>query len=112
MTSNPHPRYIETVANAFKSGKYDAGGISFGTGKYGDMASTFAAIYLDKATRNVNLDADMTSGSIREPILKVLALMKSMEFIQLAPVIEQTNINEDIGQMAFDFKSVFSFFLF
>ena len=110
MTSNPHPRYIETVANAFKSGKYDAGGISFGTGKYGDMASTFAAIYLDKAARNVNLDADMTNGSIREPILKVLALMKSMEFIQLAPVIEQTNINEDIGQMAFDFKSVFSFF--
>ena len=98
------------MANAFKTGTYSVGEISFGTGKYGDLAATFAAIYLDKAARNVLLDADMANGSIREPILKVLALMKSMEFVSLTPIIQMYNIFEDIGQMAHEFKSVFSFF--
>ena len=110
VTSNPNPRYIETVANAFKTGTYDAGGISFGTGKYGDLASTFAAIYLDRAARNVSLDADMANGNLREPILKVLALMKSMEFVSMSPVTQMDKIMDNIGQMAHEFQSVFSFF--
>ena len=112
VTSNPSPRYIKTVANAFKTGSYtSSGGISFGAGNYGDLASTFAAIYLDSAARNVLLDADIASGSLREPMLKVLALMKSMKFVSLSPVTRMEGMTTDIGQMAHDFKSVFSFFL-
>ena len=110
VTSNPNPRYIQTVANAFKTGTYDAGGISFGTGKYGDLASTIAAIYLDRAARDVLLDADIANGSLREPILKVLALMKSMEFVSRSPVTQLDKVMDDIGQMAHEFQSVFSFF--
>ena len=112
VTSNPTPRYVETVASAFKSGLYTnvGSGTSFGTGKYGDLAATFAAIYLDREVRNVVLDADSASGSLREPILKVLALMRSMEFVSRAPItIVSPRIN-DIGQMAHEFTSVFSFF--
>ena len=111
VTSNPSPLYVETVANAFKSGTYSKGAKLFGEGKYGDLASTFAAIYLDDAARNVLLDADISNGSLREPILKVLALMRSMDFTSNSPVTVMTDMLDDIGQMAHEFQTVFSFFL-
>ena len=111
VLSNPNPRYIQAVANAFKTGTYSTGGKTFGSGKYGDMASTLAAIYLDSAARNVLLDADVSSGALREPILKVLALMRSMEFGSLEPITKMDGLVSSIGQMAHDFKTVFSFFL-
>ena len=109
--SNPAPTYVENVANAFKSGNYEFGGILFGTNNYGDMESTIAAIYLDSAARNVALDSDISNGALREPILKVLALMRSMEFSLSSPVTALQRLSVDIGQMAHEFPSVFSFFL-
>ena len=111
VVSNPSPRYIESVSNAFKSGSYTSTGMTFGTGKYGDLASTFAAIYLDSAARNVLLDADIASGSLREPILKVMAFMRSMNFVSRNPVARMDRLENTIGQMAHEFASVFSFFL-
>ena len=64
--SNPSPRYIETVANAFKSGSYVSGGKTFGDDKYGNLAATAAAIVLDREARSIILDADPTGGSFRE----------------------------------------------
>lgn len=85
--------------------------MSFGTHKYGDLGATFAAIYLDSNARDVMLDADITSGVLREPILKVLALMRSMDYVSNSPVIIMEGLKVDIGQMAHSFDSVFSFFL-
>ena len=59
-TSNPSPRYVEAVANAFRNGSFvDAwSGEAFGGGggQYGDLAATTAAILLDRevgrGTRN------------------------------------------------------------
>lgn len=85
-------------------------GVTFGTGKYGDMASTIAAIYLDRAARDVLLDVDISSGSLREPILKVLAVLRSMEFKTETPITQLDKVMDTIGQMAHEFKSVFSFF--
>ena len=111
VVSNPSPRYIERVSNAFKSGSYTSRGTTFGTGTYGDLAATFAAIYLDSATRNVLLDADIASGSLREPILKVMSFMRSMDFVSRTPVTRMDRLENGIGQMAHEFASVFSFFL-
>ena len=111
VLSNPNPRYIQVVANAFKTGTYSAGGTTFGKGKYGDLAATFAAIYQDSAARNVLLDADIANGALREPILKVLALMRSMEFGSVKPVTIMKSLLSTIGQMAHEFETVFSFFL-
>jgi len=110
-TSNPTPRYIETVSNAFKSGYYTAGNTSFGSGKYGDLAATFAAIYLDSAARSVLLDKDTSSGTLREPVVKVVAAMRSMEFVSKYPVTVIHDLYDNIGQMAHEFTTVFSFFL-
>ena len=111
VTSNPGPRYIENVANAFKTGSFEVDGVSFGEKKYGDMEATFAAIFLDTAARDVIVDADITSGAVREPILKVLALMRSMDFVSKSPIIAMERLFRDIGQMAHQFQTVFSFFL-
>lgn len=64
--SNPSPRYIEAVANAFQIGSYVSGGQSFGDGVYGNLGAAAAAIVLDSEARSVILDADPTSGSLRE----------------------------------------------
>lgn len=109
--SNPSPKYVLTVSNAFKTGTYIGNGIQFGTGQYGDLAATVAAIYLDDAARNVKLDADLTQGTLREPILKILSLMKSMKFSSKAQVTAMNGLVSDVGQMAHEFTTVFSFFL-
>lgn len=109
--SNPSPKYTSIVSHAFKTGTYSKNGIDFGTGNYGDMAATIAAIYLDDAARDVILDTDITSGTLKEPILKVIALMRSMEFVSKAQVTVMNGLIVDIGQMAHEFTTVFSFFL-
>ena len=119
--SNPSPRYVETVALAFKNGIYNYSDgakpvISFGTNTYGDMQSTIAAIILDREARSVVLDYDPSKGSLREPLIKVINFMRAMEYAPLDGFRykrEQYGLDSmtgKIGQMAFDIKDVFSYF--
>lgn len=110
--SNPSPRYISIVAAAFKEGLYRSdNGQTFGAGIYGDMAATFASIYLDREARSVVLDADPSHGGLREPILKLVAVMRSMELQSYHPVTYLRRVKTNIGQLPHAFDSVFSFFL-
>ena len=109
--SNPSPRYIETVSKAFKTGTFQFKETAFGSGEYGSMEATVAAILLDREARNVLLDADPSHGSLREPLLKYIGLMRSMNYVTDQPVIQLYGLNNKIGQAAHHFKSVFSFFL-
>lgn len=52
--SNPSPRYTEVIANAFRSGKYN----EFGSGRYGCLKATVAAIFLDRESTDRILDVD------------------------------------------------------
>lgn len=68
-TSNPAPSYVEAVAIAFKEGTYSPSeNVSFGDGRYGSLEAMIAAIVLHEEARSVVLDADPTSGSLREPV--------------------------------------------
>ena len=67
VTSNPSPRYVNAVADAFRSGSHG----SIGTGNYGDLAATVAAALLDREARNPVLDVDKSHGMLKEPMLKV-----------------------------------------
>ncbi len=114
--SNPTKRFVKKVAEAFKSGHYEVpyrtGLPSFGTGKYGDLSATIAAILLDRESRNVVLDSDSSSGGIREPIIKVISIMRSLNYIQTsANFISLHNLQPFVGQGPHDMPSVFSFFL-
>jgi len=111
VMSNPSPRYIETVSKAFKTGTFQFKGTAFGSGEYGSMEATVAAIMLDSEARNILLDKDPSHGSLREPLLKYIGLMRSMDFVTDQTVIRLEGMRSRIGQMAYDFFSVFSFFL-
>ena len=111
--SNPSPDFIKDVATAFKTGFFVSGSISFGDSRYGNMEAMIASIVLHEESRNVLLDADPTSGSLREPVLKYIGLLKSLEFSNeiYAPEIRLNDLQVKIGQEVHEIPNVFSFFL-
>ena len=76
-SSNPSPRYVRAVVQAFRSGTH--AGLSF-SGSYGDLGATFAAILLDREARSLTLDADPTHGQLREPLLKMFHILRTFNF--------------------------------
>lgn len=107
VTSNPSPRYVEAVVNAYINGSYDG----IGSGEYGDLAATTAAIYLDREARSTVLDHDRTFGLLREPLIKVISFMRAMEFVSEDDrEVELLDLDESIGMMQHLFPSVFSFY--
>lgn len=111
--SNPSPRYIESVSSAFNSGSFTAHGQTFGDSRYGSLEATVAAIIMHDEARNVLLDADPTSGSLREPLIKLLSFLRSMEFStkDLNPEPRLRGLDQKIGQEAYAIPNVFSYFL-
>jgi len=111
--SNPSPRYISAVSAAFETGVYNKKKLSnFGNGEYGNLEATIAAILLDREATSFALDADPSAGSLREPLLKFISFMRSMEF-EAAPLsreIRTERLLEGIGQEAHATPDVFSFF--
>lgn len=112
--SNPSPRYVEVIATSFRRGRYtDENGETFGTGEYGNLAATFAAVILDREARSVVLEADPTFGSVLEPLLRYVRLLKSLEFEAAidAPFVVLNDMQELVGEEPHGIQSVFSFFL-
>lgn len=112
--SNPSPRYIKVVAEAFRSGQYQVSHNSkiFGNGEYGDLAATVAAILLDRESRSTILQMDLSFGGLREPILKLTSTLRSMEYVQTSnDFFSLHNLYASIGQEPHNLPSVFSFFL-
>ncbi len=56
IASNPAPAYVGAVANAFRSGSYSSECKTFGSGNYGDLGSTIAAIFLCPEARSATVD--------------------------------------------------------
>jgi len=116
--SNPPPSLMKSIITAFKSGMYvyQSGDeiVSFGQGNYGDITAIVAAILLNPDTRNPELDGDPFHGSMKEPLLKVLGVMRALEF---KPTPEypfprfQQDLQQAIGQQAYEAPSIFSFFV-
>lgn len=105
--SNPSPGYIERVATAYKEGSYTGpNGSAFGDGKYSNLDACIAAILLDQEATANTLDADPAYGGIKEPIIKVLQFMRSMEYAQtthdrnIYPKL--FNMVAKVGQMAYE----------
>ena len=107
--SNPSAAYVEAVQRAFRTGEY--GGMLFSE-KYGDLAATVAAILLHK-------DADMDGhqhkqfhGSLREPMLKLMHFMRSMEYQDVTREnVVLRELQDVLGQFPFQSPTVFNFYL-
>ena len=78
--SNPSPRFVASCVDAFRTGTYTSGGQTFGSGDYGSLEALAASILLDREATEGAVATDPSHGSIREPILKVINLMRSMEY--------------------------------
>lgn len=73
VTSNPSKAYLQAVGDAFRSGSY--GAVSYGG--YGSLGATLAATLLHSEARQ---QVGETNGALREPYLKLVHLMRSMEY--------------------------------
>ncbi len=81
--SNPSPRHIRSASLAFTKGIFRVNNnFMIGSGQYGDLKATTAAIIMDRDFRSVSLDSDPTYGSLREPLLRVLAIFRTLEYKQ------------------------------
>ncbi len=111
--SNPSPRYVQEVARAFTNGYYMNMGSSFGDYQYGSLSALLAAMLLDREARSVVLDKDPSFGSVREPMIKLIAFLRALDFYPTPGVKEVTfeNLHRSIGQMPYSMPNVFSFFL-
>lgn len=109
--SNPSPAFIERVSNAFTNGYVDLNA-PIGSRKYGDLASTIAAIIMDEESRSVILDSDPSYGSLREPLVKVMSLMRNLRYVQTTgSFVTLQGLQDIIGQESYEMPSIFSFFL-
>ena len=107
VTSNPTPRYIHACAMAFTQGSFEG----IGSGKYGDLSALIAAVLLHEEARTVLLDADPTHGQMREPLLKVLHVLRSLDVQPRGNrELELRNLQHSIGEMVHYAPDVFSFF--
>ena len=108
-SSNPSPRYVKEVATAFRSGIYKGHVYS---GKYGDLGAAVAAIFLDREARDATLDVDPAAGKLREPLLKVIHLLRSLDFKPRNGMeIELGHMEDKVGQYAYSAPSIFNFYL-
>ena len=107
VTSNPSPRYVTACATAFAQGSYEG----FGSGKYGDLAALIAAVLLDKEARSISLDSDPTHGQLREPLLKIIHVLRSLEVKTRGNrELDFLDLNAIIAQRPHFAPDVFSYF--
>jgi len=105
-TSNPSPAYVQRVAQAFASGKFN----SYGSGKRGDMQATVAAILLDAEARRGDspTTTNPNDGKLREPVIMMVSIARAFHATSDGSGFESrgANMSEDI----FNSGSVFNFF--
>lgn len=104
--SNPSKTYIEDVVKAFKTGEHMGHTYS---GTYGCLSATLAAILLHPEAR---APVEASQGKLREPILKVVHFMRSMEYrdLQNASIIF-AKLGSFIGQKPYFAPDVFNYYL-
>ena len=114
VTSNPSAQYIQRVANAFATGRYTTVGgyYSVGSGQRGDLKATVAAVLLDTEARSASSITQDDWGKLREPVLRVAALMRSFEATSQSPgqQFRIGNIDNQMFETPMRSPSVFNFF--
>jgi cullin-associated NEDD8-dissociated protein 1 len=111
VTSNPSPRYVKEVATAFRTGVYKPAGRAF-SGRYGDLGAAVAAVLLDREARSASLDADPTHGKLLEPLLKVLHVMRAMEYTPNdGREVVLSSMEGKVGMAPFMSPSVFNYYV-
>jgi uncharacterized protein (DUF1800 family) len=106
VTSNPSPAYVQRVAQAFSSGKFNA----YGSGQRGDMQATVAAILLDPEARRGDSPstAVATDGKLREPVVMEVSIARAFHATTDGTGFEYNG--SLMAQDIFNSPSVFNFY--
>lgn len=103
------PRHAKAVATAFYTGKFN--GTTY-SGKYGDLGAAVAAILLDSEATSDVINLDPYYGRLREPLMKVMHVLRSMEFkTKDGSEMELKAVEGVWGQNAYASPTVFNFYL-
>ncbi|MFN0185976.1 MAG: DUF1800 family protein [Aquabacterium sp.] len=100
VTSNPSPAYVRAVAAAFDNN---------GAGVRGDLAAVVKAILMHPEARQVT----DTSGKLREPVLRMTALLRAFKFTSDSGRFRVGNTDNpasSLGQTPLRSPSVFNFY--
>ncbi|MEY3018182.1 MAG: hypothetical protein RL336_1317 [Pseudomonadota bacterium] len=111
VTSNPTPDYVARISAVFNDN---------GKGEKGDLAAVVKAILLDPEARRRDTFQDDTYGKLKEPTLKVTALMRAFDVTGDQPITADGSISVDtlrflwpsidMGQRVYGSPSVFNFY--
>jgi uncharacterized protein (DUF1800 family) len=114
VMSNPSPQYVERVANAFATGRFTSpnGYYTIGAGQRGDMKATVAAVLLDSEARSASIATQDDWGKLREPVLRIAALMRAFEATSQSPgqQFRIGNIDNQMFQTPMRSPTVFNFY--
>ena len=107
--SNPSPKYIHDVAQAFIDGTHNG----HGSGDRGDLGAVFRAILLHPEAREPKLSADVAHGKLREPLIRLLHYARAFEITspQTYGFFPFWQLDQEFAQAPFNYPSVFNFYL-
>ncbi len=105
VSSNPSPEYVARVATVFEND---------GTGVRGNLAAVISTILLDSEARAGDTRPQSTSGHLREPILWMTAVLRSLNGVPNSSSVANFNIMGQtlpkLGEASFRPVTVFSFY--
>lgn len=113
--SHPDPAYVERVARAFESGRFQASNRSFGNGERGDMRATIAAILLDPMFFDGSVADDPAFGKLREPILRFAHWARAFDVANVVSsnefwLADTSDPSRRLGQQPYRAPSVFNYY--
>ncbi len=99
VTGNPSPAYITRIANVFKNN---------GAGVRGDLKAVVKAILMDPEARGGGAASDPTYGTLKEPVLMITNLIRSLSGITDGSRLEGSA--SGLGQRPYYSPTVFNYF--
>ena len=113
VTSNPSPRYMTAIVDAFRSGVAVRGDGSTFTmsGKYGDLGAAVYTMLADREARNSVLMADPSFGMVSDPLVSLHRALRSLEYVSHSQKEVKVFTIEAFGVAPMKAPSVFNFYL-
>ncbi len=101
VSSNPSPAYVARTATIFNDN---------GSGVRGDLGALTKAILLDEEALNGYQNSPLTSGKLKEPVIRLTQLWRAFKAEGVNGYIRYTNPDMGFGQKPYSSLSVFNFY--
>lgn len=103
VMSNPSPQYIARVASVFNNN---------GNNVRGDLKAVIKAIFLDDEARDCNCTEKQFSGSLKEPFIRYMNIIKGIEITPANTVFRNSmnSVYDYLEQKPLNSPTVFNFF--